>query len=456
MKIQTNKNKLDISDLHEILIAHASDAQRKLKLKRYFIGKHDAILQKPERANDAPNNRLISNFPAYISTMSTGFFIGQPVVYKSATENEDEVKILSEIFKYNDEAAHNLELAEESSITGEAFELLYTDSDAQIRFTAVPSEEVILVCDSTLEQNVICAIRHFKIYALNQTTYTEFVDVYDEKEVRHYEYNSSLKFLGSEPHYFDDVPIVEYPNNKQRRGDFEDVLSLVDAYNLAQSLSLDDLSDFTDAFLILKGMGGTNGDDVKELRRNKVIPLDDGGAAEWLIKNLNDTYVENMKNRLQTDIHKFSNIPDMSDSNFAGNASGVAIKYKLIGLEQIRSRKEREFKKALQRRIELIAGILKLKNQTQIDFRDIEIVFTANIPANLQEMAQIVTTLDGMISQKTLLSLLPFVTDPLEEISEIQREKDEEFSAVDKNNFPNLTEEHDHDEQQNLLGTATT
>ena len=299
MKIQTNKTKLDINDLHEILIAHASDAQRKLKLKRYFIGKHDAILQKPERANDAPNNRLISNFPAYISTMSTGFFIGQPVVYKSATENEDEVKILSEIFKYNDEAAHNLELAEESSITGEAFELLYTDSDAQIRFTAVPSEEVILVCDSTLEQNVICAIRHFKIYALNQTRYTEFVDVYDEKEVRHYEYNSSLKFLGSEPHYFDDVPIVEYPNNKQRRGDFEDVLSLVDAYNLAQSLSLDDLSDFTDAFLILKGMGGTNGDDVKELRRNKVIPLDDGGAAEWLIKNLNDTYVENMKNRLQ-------------------------------------------------------------------------------------------------------------------------------------------------------------
>ena len=99
---------------------------------------------------------------------------------------------------------------------------------------------------------------------------------------------------------------------------------------------------------------------------------------------------------------------------------------------------------------------MKLKNQTQIDFRDIEIVFTANIPANLQEMAQIVTTLDGMISQKTLLSLLPFVTDPLEEISEIQREKDEEFSSVDKNNFPNLTEEHDHDEQQNLLGTATT
>ena len=150
-------------------------------------------------------------------------------------------------------------------------------------------------------------------------------------------------------HYFDDVPIIEFPNNKQRRGDFESVLSLVDAYNMTQSLSLDDLMDFTDAFLKIRGMGGTSNEDVAKMREDKVLFFDDAtGDADWLIKNLNDAYIENLKNRLQTDIHKFSNIPDMSDSNFAGNTTGVAIKYKLIGLEQIRSRKEREFKKALQ------------------------------------------------------------------------------------------------------------
>lgn len=127
-----------------------------------------------------------------------------------------------------------------------------------------------------------------------------------------------------------------------------------------------------------------------------------------------------MKTRLQRNIHKFSNIPDMSDDSFAGNTSGVAIKYKLIGLEQIRSRKEREFKKALQRRIELIANILKLKNQAQIDFRDVEIQFTANIPANVLEQAQIVSQLDGLISRKTLLGLLPFVTDAAAELAELE------------------------------------
>ena len=240
------------------------------------------------------------------------------------------------------------------------------------------------------------------------------------------------------------MPVVEYPNNHWHKSDFEDVITLVDAYNLAQSLTLDDMEDFTDAFLLLTGMGGTNPDDVKKMRRDKVILLDDAeSSAEWLIKNINDTYVENLKTRLQRDIHKFSHVPDMSDDNFAGNTSGVAIKYKLIGLEQVRSRKEREFKKGLQRRIELISGILKLKSRAKIDFRDVDIQFTANIPANILEQSQVVNQLDGLVSRKTLLGLLPFVTDARQEIDELDKERNEEFSAADSENYPGL---HNHGE----------
>ena len=91
----------------------------------------------------------------------------------------------------------------------------------------------------------------------------------------------------------------------------------------------------------------------------------------------------------------------------------------------MRSRKERGFKKGLQRRIELIAGMLKTKSKADIDFRDIEITFTANIPANNQEQAEIVKTLYGLVSQKRLLSLLPFVTDPAEELEELKKEQEE-------------------------------
>ncbi len=423
MKIITSKTELTIQDMAEIISVHGAEYRRKLTLKKYYNGEH-SILKKRGRENTDINNRLVSNYPAYISNISTGFFLGQPVTYKAATENQAALDTLLGIFKYNDEAAHNLNLAEESSVVGAAFEILYLDGDAKIRFSTVPSEEIILVVDSTLEENILYALRHYRIYGFNLVSYDEYVDVYDRRNVNHYSYGGgSLKLLSTTPHFFDDVPVVEYPNNRQRRGDFEDVLSLVDAYNLAQSLTADDLADFTDAFLLIKGLHIGDDDAAKDLRRRKIIELEDSGDARWLIKDLNDTYVENFKIRLQKDIHKFSNIPDMSDDSFSGNTSGVAIKYKLIGLEQVRSRKEREFKKALQRRIELISGILTLKSLPPVDFRDIDIQFTANIPANTAELAQIVTSLDGIVSQKTLLGLLPFVTDAAAELDELNEER---------------------------------
>lgn len=440
MKLTTNKDSLTPQDISEAIRAHDEDYRRKRKLKAYYRGEH-SILLKQGRENTDVNNRLVSNYAAYISNISTGFFIGQPITYK-ATGNEQGLETLLEIFKYNDEAALNLSLAEESSITGEAYEFLYLDGDAKIRMATVPSEEIILICDATLEENVLFAIRHYRIYGFNKVSYDEYADVYDAREVKHYSISGgSLKLLGSEPHYFDDVPIIEYPNNRQHRGDFEDVLTLVDAYNMAQSLTMDDLGDFTDAFLLVKGMHVGGDEDAKDLRRRKIIELEDSGDAQWLIKNLNDTYVENVKTRLQKDIHKFSSIPDLSDEQFAGNTSGVAIKYKLMGLSQICARKQREFKKALQRRIELISGILKLKSLPPIDFRDIDIVFTENIPANLAELASVVNSLDGMISRQTLLGLLPFITEPTQELETLKQE------TTESDDSGNYSAEHNHEVQ---------
>ena len=184
MRIQTNQRDLSLDDIKAVLLAHEADARHKLKLKRYFNGRHDEILRKRARENTEVNNRLISNYCSYITSMSTGFFIGQPVTYRAISKDEHELEPLLEIFKYNDEAAHNYSLAEEASITGEAFEFLYIDSDAKIRFATVPSEEVVIICDATLEENIIFAIRHYRVYDLDQITYNEFVDVYDASEIK--------------------------------------------------------------------------------------------------------------------------------------------------------------------------------------------------------------------------------------------------------------------------------
>lgn len=425
MKLTITDKKLKIADLEAAIKLHVDDNKKKMHLKAYYKGEHE-ILKKQGRVLNAPNNRLVANYCAYISNISTGFFLGNPVSYIAVDEQEQDLEALIKVLKENDETAHNLELAEEASITGVAYEVLFLDEEGEISFLQVPSEEIVLFTDGTLNNKTLYALRHYKIKNLTGDP-TEYIDVYDRKNITHYIIDSGqIRKINEKPHFFEDVPIIEYKNNKEEKGDFESVVSLVDAYNKAQSLTLDDMEDFTDAYLVLAGMGGTDENDIKRLRQNKVITLDDGGKADWLIKNLNDTYIENVKTRLQKDIHKLSNIPDLTDEHFASNASGIAIKYKLIGLEQIRSRKERCFKKALYTRMKLIAGVLKLKYNIDLNYRGIDIIFNSNIPSNTIEQANIVKSLIGVVSHKKLLSLLPFIGNPSEELEELKHENEEE------------------------------
>jgi SPP1 family phage portal protein len=111
----------------------------------------------------------------------------------------------------------------------------------------------------------------------------------------------------------------------------------------------------------------------------------------------------------------------MSDTAFGGNASGVAIKYKTLPMENVVAIKERKFKRGLQRRIELIFNIVALKG-TAFDWRAIDIAFTRNLPTNDTEVADMVYKLSGKVSQETLLAQVPFVEDVGAEITRLKDE----------------------------------
>lgn len=142
-------------------------------------------------------------------------------------------------------------------------------------------------------------------------------------------------------------------------------------------------------------------------------------------KTIDDTALENYKNRLREDIHTGANVPHMCDESFGGNLSGVAISYKLWGLEQICSIKERKFKKGLQRRIELITNILNIMGHNY-DYRDIVPKFRRNRPQNDMETAQIVTMLANDLSRETRLQLMPGVENVQDELRKLEEEKNKE------------------------------
>ena len=237
--------------------------------------------------------------------------------------------------------------------------------------------------------------------------------------------NGYLNMIAVEEHYWQDVPFVEYINNEERLGDFEGVITEIDAYNKVQSNTANYFQYNDDAILKVLKLGDVSSQDIADMKEKGAIILEDGGDVDWLLKTIDDTALENYKNRLREDIHTGANVPHMCDESFGGNLSGVAISYKLWGLEQICSIKERKFKKGLQRRIELITNILNIMGHNY-DYRDIVPKFRRNRPQNDMETAQIVTMLANDLSRETRLQLMPGVENVQDELRKLEEEKNKE------------------------------
>ena len=422
-KIRIDKNTSITGDVIKWVISkHKAEKDRIAELMNYYNNNNTAINNRSYDDNK-PSNKLSHPFASYITNMAVGYFLGKPISYNS--NNSNLLSRINDVFKYNDEADNNTTLAKYSSICGYAVELIYADENSNARFKAIPADEVAIVYDNTLEENILCAVRYFdeEIVGTDKTKTT--ISVYTSDEIQTYELkDEDINLIESELHYFQDVPVVVYINNDELYGDFEKVKSLIDAYDQAQSDTANDFEYFTNALLVISGIlvDDENGLDFKN---NRVLNFTGSeGKAEYLIKNINDSALENFKNRLVEDIHKFSQIPNLTDEQFAGNVSGESMKYKLMGLENITGLKEAKFKKGLMRRIELLCNFLNLATNDLMLYTDIQPIFTRNKPKNEVELANMVKGLYGILSDETLISILPFIENSHEEIEKRNKEKE--------------------------------
>ena len=164
-------------------------------------------------------------------------------------------------------------------------------------------------------------------------------------------------------------------------------------------------------------------DDIAAMKENRVIILPEGASAMWLTKSANDAQVENILKRIHESIYRVAQCPDFSAESFIGGvSSGIAIQYRLTGMETRAGKIEALMKKALQRRVEIITGIASLKMGEEV-FRDIQIDFKRNIPADTTATINLINSLKGTVSDATLLSQLDFITDVNAELEAVQEQK---------------------------------
>ena len=423
-------------NLNDIILAHAQFIPRYELLEQYYLGQH-RILDREMSTEDKPNNKIISDYPQMVVDTKTGYFLGNPVVYKS--DNPEYLEKYNGVMKNNNSADQDAEQSKTSGIYGHSFELHYTDEDKESKFMLVNPKNIIMIYNTSIEQELIGAIRYYTYQKIVNNTVEQYyhAELYTDTEITIFEsrydtQNVEQSIKDVIPHYYGEVPIVEFYSNEERQSEYETLLTMIDAYELALADSVNEINYMNDAYLMLKNYTATDAEEITDMKNNRIILIDEDGDAQWLVKDINDTHYVNIQERLDRDIHKFANVPNMADESF-GEASGTALRYRLYGLETDTSMKERKFTTSLGKRAELITNYYNFKENSSYDYNDLYPVYTRNIPVNEFEAAQIAQTLTGLVSQETLLSQLPHVENVKMEIEQLKQEKEENMAYYDYN-----------------------
>ena len=421
-----NKNTELTAELLQKMINRffVSDMPKLKKYKNYYDGKQ-AILNKSYNDESKPCSRVVTNYCQDIADAYCGYLASPGYIsYKS----ENDITAIMDVLRYNDYQTEDSEFLLDALKYGIAYELMYIDEAAQVRFRLINPTSAFAIFDDSLTDDLLYFVRMYKANDWDESDLYK-VDVYSDISIKHYTMagaNGSLNFVDEVPHYFSQCPanVLALPDEKPV---FECILSLQDSANEILSDEIDDYSAFCDAYLSLIG-ADIDAEDVASMKENRVLVLPEGAAANWLTKNSSDAQVENILKRIHDNIYRIAKCPDFSSETFVGGvSSGIAIRYRLTGMETRAAAICAKMKKALQRRIEIITGIASLKLGEEV-FRDIEINFKRNIPEDNTSIVNLVNALKGTVSDATLLSQIPFVADVQKELDAIKKQKQENIS----------------------------
>lgn len=414
------------------------------KLKAYYEGNHDIL------KDTARENKLVCNHAKDITDTASSYFIGNPITYKS----DQDIKLLMDALETagGDEADGDNGL--DLSVYGRAYEYIYTrQEETELFIKNLSPQNTFMVYDDTIEQNELFGVYYYARKDdtdVGNTIYVATILTQNYKYVLNIQNIDTPQALIEPPeaHFKGEVPLIEYLNNKMAIGDFQLQIPLIDAYNALMSDRVTDKEQFIDAILAIYGTLLSDEDDepgdgagsekaMKRLRREKLLEMPgDGAKAEYITRTYDEAGVEILKKAIEQDIHKFSHIPCMTDESFGGNVSGVAMEFKLLGMENITKIKTRYYKKGLRKRLRIFANFLDTKSGIHVDVTTVTPIFTRALPKNLLEISQIVSNLWGKVSRKTLLAQVPFVDDVEEELKAVE-EEEQEALAQQKELFGN-------------------
>lgn len=426
-KKRIDEKGIDEALISEILSAYSEDHKRMKNLYERYKADVDgpAIFKRSaaaydgfgenkgiQRLDDKVDNRLNNAFDVDIVDTKIGYMFGNGISYDFDKSNEAlETEIKEFLLRNNTEDADS-EYGKMAAICGKSSRLVYIDNEGKERIKNIDPWETVFIGEDIHEPD-------YSLWSY-QSGNVKYVEFYDDTNVYVF---ANLELEDIYPHLFEYNPLFGVANNKEMKADAEKVLALIDAYDRTLSDASNEIEQYRLAYLILRGMGADE-DTLKELKKSGIFELlGEHDDVKYLTKDINDTMIENHLNRLEENILRFAKSVNFSDDSFGGTVTGVAMRYKLLALENKCITMERKFNSSLRYQFKvLFSAWAKRKSVSKEDYLKVWFGWKRNLPANILDEAQSTVQLKGQVSEKTRLSLLSFVDDVEFEMKEMEED----------------------------------
>ena len=416
---------------------HQSQLARLQMLSDYYDGLPHKVDETTTTRTPHDKDEVYVNNAKYVTDMMVGFTVGAPISYAPPKDEDmDDLQFALDRMRVK---KHDKELAKDISVMGVGLELQYLAFDpndpskTMPKITTIDPRGMFLVVDDTIERTKLFAVRYKEKQTVKGESYWEF-NIFTAKHAITYkskELDLSEGSLLDKPkvkeHYYGEVPVTEYRNNEEKQGDFEHQISQIDAYNKLMTGRIKDKENFIKAVMILYGFTLPE-EKPDKIGENMVINApakEDGGDAEYLTNTMNEREVQVLADALLDDFHKTSYVPNLNDENFAGQASGVAMKYKLFGLLLIIATKIGYMEDGLTERLRMLNNVVGLKGKKLEDVEAIKITFKPNLPIDRSEIIEQISNSMDFLPLTHSLSWLDDVDNPQDIIEQLQAEKEE-------------------------------
>lgn len=444
-------DRVGISDalLNKIIDKHSANRQYNWNLhKRYEVldGEVPIFQRIPRFDEENPvNNKVNNDFFGEIVDFKTGYFAGKPAVYSYADtaeskedtggeEARDEAsKALSDFVTRNNMYDVDMDITKFAAIAGYAGRMFYHDTDGNERCMALPSYETIVLSETSIMEPKY-GIRYYKTLGLGGEEIWK-AEFDDGKTIRFYEGcdgGLTEKPEKAIPNLFGYCAIQGIPNNSEMLGDVEKVMELIDAYDRTVSDENNEIDSFANAYMAFENVDMSDEEIQKGQRTGAFQYFSSGnqqGSIHFITKDINDSFIEHHLDRLEENIYRFSKTPNMADENFSQNASGVAMKFKLTGLEAKCGMFQAKMVSAGVYMFKLLAGCWE-KKRIPCDPLQCYITFKRNFPVDLQNEAQAVSAIISSGMPKRIAFGQYSFVDDVEEVMQLIADEQDDIAPL--------------------------